>query len=68
MDIVKFPIGADVAASVSVSLGKLVLKIEIDAKPEVDALLQKLKGSFPPPIQPLVDMAQAAIDAELAQL
>lgn len=65
MDIVKFPIGADADVALSVSLGKIVLMVEVSAKPEIDALLAKLKAALPVIAQPLVDMAQAAIDAEL---
>ncbi len=65
MDIVKFPIGADADAAISLSVGKIILKVEVSAKPEIDALLGKLKAALPAAVQPWIDMAQVAIDAEL---
>lgn len=66
MDIVKFPIGSDVEADLSLSGGRVVLTIAVNAKPEVDALLQAVKAKLPASLQGLVDGAQAAIDSALA--
>jgi len=67
MEIVKFPIGSVANADISISGGNVVIAIQIAAKPEVDALLQALKAKLPASVQPLVDLAQAAVDAELSK-
>lgn len=66
MDIVKVPLGSSASVDIGVSSGNVILTVTVSAKPEVDALLASIKAKLPTALQPLVDAAQAGIDAELA--
>jgi hypothetical protein len=66
MDIVKLPLGSSASMDISISAGNVVLTITVSAKPEVDALLAALSSKLPAAIQPLIAVAQSAIDTELS--
>lgn len=68
MQLGSLPIGGDGAVvSLSVSKGAVVVTVSVPAQGEVDALLKALEAKLPAALIPLVEMAKAAADAELAQ-
>jgi hypothetical protein len=67
MDLMKLPLGEAAEMDISISKGSVVLAISVKAEQEVNALLDALKPKLPAMIQPLVDAAKMAIDAELEQ-
>lgn len=66
MDIVHFPIGSDADANLSLEGGKLILQVELHLQKEIDDLLDTAIAKFPQ-AAPFLELAKAAVDAELGK-